>query len=123
MPDIGRLPVTLQTRAMVSLQTSKIVKRDLYHEKQCSFKCFREKRLFYANYPADCCIRETFADTKQTECDYSGFHRCLHSKYCPNIFPVFSDGISSFQIPQCPPPPPLWNGGFASHMTGIMIMN
>ena len=31
LPDIGRLPVTLQTRAMVSLQNSKIVKRDLYH--------------------------------------------------------------------------------------------
>jgi len=46
LPDIGRLPVTLQTRAMVSLQTSKIVKRDLYHEIRLQFKSFAEKTGF-----------------------------------------------------------------------------
>jgi len=51
LPDIGRLPVTLQTRAMVSLQTSKIVKRDLYHKKQHSFKLFDEKMIVFENEP------------------------------------------------------------------------
>jgi len=36
----------LQTRAMVSLQTSKIVKRDLYHEIRLQFKSFAEKTGF-----------------------------------------------------------------------------
>jgi len=59
LPDIGRLPVTLQTRAMVSLQTSKIVKRDLYHKKQHSFKLFDEKTIVFENEPLQCCFQGT----------------------------------------------------------------
>ncbi len=65
LPDIGRLPVTLQTRAMVSLQTSKIVKRDLYHKKQCCFKQFSEKTAFLGFKPPKCCFCETVCRLRQ----------------------------------------------------------
>jgi len=44
---------------MVSLQTSKIVKRDLYHKKQHSFKLFDEKTIVFGNKPLQCCFQET----------------------------------------------------------------
>lgn len=78
--------------------------------------------MFCAGKPPECRICGTFAGAKQMGRDYSGFRELLHSKCRPNIFPVFSDGISSFQIPQCPPPP-LWNGGFASQTMGIRTIN
>ena len=59
LPDIGRLPVTLQTRAMVSLQTSKIIKRGLYHKKQFLFKLILNHAFDLQKNLSDCCLVKT----------------------------------------------------------------